>query len=152
MRTPGSLGDFDDAIALALQGRNKQGRLLTDPNNIVGAKLEGELGLALRDHIVRFQNDVRAPGPIQGNLTDIDLETPNFIFEVKAGRSGKGLENKISTLNDQFVNPTRKPVIVFAPEFTTVKRQQTLINFGAQKVINSFEQLNEFIKLNGGRL
>jgi hypothetical protein len=108
------VGKFDDAIDLALQGKNKNGQPFPNNAQQADAKLEGKTAKALREHLVEFQKEVPKTDGTHGNVAEIDIETPKFIVEVTTAKGGKVPQVK-DRLSSPEANPQGKSIIVLAP-------------------------------------
>lgn len=102
--TAAQLRDIATRVAAALNSGDK------------GRILEGRTALAVLNNIVAFQKKVIDPNTGQ-EITDIDVETSTAIIQVTTNKKGK-LDQTQTTINNPWVNPTNKPVIVFAPNYS----------------------------------
>ncbi|RKZ83010.1 MAG: hypothetical protein DRR16_18340, partial [Candidatus Parabeggiatoa sp. nov. 3] len=144
----GALGKFDNAINQALQGQNQKGELFPEKTQQADAKMEGKIAQALRPHLVAFQKGVPRLDGTPGNRAEIDIETPNFIVEVTTSKGGKVKQIK-DRLSSPEANPQGKPIIVLAPN---MKRHaiQSSLDAGAIAVVQTEQELLDFMKKNGG--
>ena len=111
-------GPYDEAILKAYGSKNP------------GTQLEGEMALFARMEgyeITSFRTRVNGP---TGTVGDIDAETPGAILEAKAGKTwdsdnAKQIEKLQGVGPDgNLINPTGKPVIVYAPNMPPDKVAQ----------------------------
>jgi hypothetical protein len=110
------------SIAQALQS--------SDPERV----LEGEVAMAIAGDLVDFNRKV---GP-HGATGEVDVETSRAIIEVTTRRTGK-LKQIQKLLSHPDMNPSGKPVILFAPNYGH-RATADIINAGAI-VVRTQEEL-----------
>lgn len=87
------------------------------PCGLSGDALEDEVEKALREAGVPIEKRAQDVKDATGRvLTDIDIEVPQAIIEVTSKRSGK-LEQIEQRVTNALINPTGKPVILYAPNY-----------------------------------
>ena len=93
-------------------------------------ELEAEAGLLARmySRVLKFREPVVDENGVEKG--ELDVETPGAIIEAKSGNTMKGqLTNLQRYLTDPYLNPSKKPVIVYAPNIGQRAAQQ-LTNMG----------------------
>src|SRR5579863_7885083 len=101
-------GSFDNKILKMFDS--------TDP----GVHTEGEMALITRMEgydVVNLNQKINGP---EGTVGEIDAETQGAILEAKSGDSwsSKNTEQIQKLLNNPQLNPSGKPVIIYAPNFS----------------------------------
>ncbi len=88
--------------------------------------LEGQTALLVLSNLISFQRTIVDPNTGL-TITDIDVETPDAIIEVTNAQQGKLGQITVQRTNP-YVNPSGKPVILFAPLYkaTGVKNMKNL--------------------------
>lgn len=134
---PGSSGsqrDFDVEIATALASG--------DPDLV----LEGRVARALRAALVRFHERVWDGTPPLC-IGEIDVETHAAIIEVTTATRGR-LGNVRALLHDQVINPTSKPVILYAERYN--HRARSAVEQIGGYVVHSERELLDMHRRLGG--
>ena len=104
------------------------------------ARLEGQVADSFKSSLVSFQREVKAGNTIVG---EIDIELKSAIIEVTTG-SGRGKANQISRLvNDRSLNPSGKPVVLYAPEITAGRAKN--IQDAGGHVARNMDELNTIV-------
>ncbi|HEV7923208.1 MAG TPA: RHS repeat-associated core domain-containing protein [Thermoanaerobaculia bacterium] len=99
-------------------------------------RLEGEAAATLGRTVTGFQRVVTKGGKVVG---EIDVETTKAIVEVTSGKNVRKLKQVAELIRDAALNPTGKPVVVFAPNITPGKAD-ALVKAGAI-VVRTVEEL-----------
>lgn len=108
-------------------------------------QLEGKVARAVQSQLVALNKGF---GP-NNSLGEIDVETVNAIIEVTIKNSGK-LSQVTKLMTDPIMNPTSKPVILFAPYYNGTPTKD-IVNAGGY-VVKSLEELQALVQtLGGGR-
>lgn len=96
--------------------------------------LEGKVAKSIEDDVIDFNRKV---GP-NGATGEVDVETHKAIIEVTTRRTGKSkqIHKLLSNLD---MNPSRKPVILFAPNYGRTATK-TITDAGAM-VVRTIEEL-----------
>ncbi len=100
-------------------------------------RLEGQVPQELRNagfQVIGFRNKI---GP-NGSITEIDVETPQAIIEVTVSKQGRLGDVEIK-MNNIDVNPSKKPVILFAPKYDKLP-ENSIVKAGAS-VVRSTQEL-----------
>ncbi|ETX07723.1 MAG: hypothetical protein ETSY2_09585 [Candidatus Entotheonella gemina] len=100
--------DATEANKAALFHRVEQALRSSDLDTI----LEGRVARAVEDDLVDFNRKVEP----DGSIGEVDVETQNALIEVTTRRSGKSKQIRKLLANSD-MNPARKPVILFAPNY-----------------------------------
>jgi hypothetical protein len=108
----------------------------SDPNK----RLEGEVASWFEDRIVDFNK--RVP-PETASVGEIDVELSNVIIEVTSRESQK-LKQIKSLLSDNYLNPMKKKVILFAPNYG-FNAEKDIIKAGAH-IARTKEELNKLVR------
>jgi len=104
-----------------------------------GTALEGKVASYLRQggvDVLRFRRQFGQGG----SIGEIDVETPEAIIEVYSGKKTSKLESVQSKQDSRIMNPTGKPVILYAPGYR-VNAANEIWNAGAI-VVKDFESLS----------
>jgi Flp pilus assembly pilin Flp len=128
---------IDSKIQDAAQSTNK------------GTRLEAEAAQAVRPALRQFQREYKdAAGRTIG---EADIETNKAFVEVAGGeKMDKGAQ--ISRyVNDRTINPTGKPVIVFAPQWSA-KQAQLAESAGAVAVVRNTAELKNLLRSMGEQI
>lgn len=91
---------------------------------------------------------IRNLGP-DGPVGDIDAETPGAILEAKSGKTwdSDNTDQIRKLLTNPQLNPTGKPVIVYAPNFND--EMVVRVRAAGAIVVQNEEQVIEILKLYG---
>ncbi|GHO64332.1 hypothetical protein KSC_032240 [Ktedonobacter sp. SOSP1-52] len=95
---------FDAQIAEKLNNPVKEGDIL-----------EGELGQLVNKH-TKLTSFNKGFGH-KNEDGEIDAESPEAIFEAKSGELQGGIKNLRKKIDNTITNPTRKPFVIYAPEW-----------------------------------
>ncbi len=120
---------FTNAVELALKSANR------------GERLEGKVGKHLLDKLVDFQR--KFLNPDKSPLGEIDVEIAEAIIEVTTRRKGK-LKQITKYLTNKAMNPSGKPVIIYAPHYKRLAIQTA--NKAGAHVVKSLDELDELLK------
>jgi hypothetical protein len=112
-----------------------------------GTKLEGQVAQGLKDAGFEVESFQREVGP-GGSVGEVDVETPNAIIETTLSPSGKlGQIDKL--INNPEMNPTGKPVILYAPNYGGAATD-AVVGAGAS-VAKNMDQLTALLSQLGGK-
>ena len=128
----------------AMQQAIDNAALSTNP----GTKLEGQTAQGLQDagfQVTKFQQKVTTNRVIG----DIDVETPQAIIETTTSPAGK-LGQITKLLNNTDMNPTAKPVILYAPNYGGTASRD-IVNARAYVVKNMNDLTTLLGQLPGGK-
>jgi hypothetical protein len=126
---------MQQAIDKAIQSPNK------------GTNLEGTVAQGVQDagfKVTKFQQKF---GP-NGSTGEIDVETPQAIIETTVSRAGK-LEQIMERMNNTDMNPTSKPVILYAPNYGGAASRD--ITGAGAYVVKNMSDLTTLLGQLGGR-
>ncbi len=87
--------------------------------------MEAEAGLLARmySRVLKFREPVVDENGVEKG--ELDVETLGAIIEAKSGNTMKGqMTNLQEYLTDPYLNPSKKPVIVYAPNISPRSAQQ----------------------------
>jgi hypothetical protein len=113
----------------------------------VDVQLEGQVAAFLNSRgyqILSFQRKVYGPN---GPVGEIDIEILPAIIEVTNEQSGK-LSQVTGYINNLILNPNRRPVILYAPNYT-YRAGENITGAGAF-IARDFETLNAILNLLSG--
>lgn len=140
-----------DTCKTVFEGRQNLNARIEEALNsrIEGYRLEGEVADRIRPYIVSFQREVIIPSG--RTIGEIDVETNNFMIEIKSGHPKYIKEEQILRLaHDHTMNPNDKPVIIYSPRRWSRERTRNFENLGAI-IIHDLDTLEEFLHDNDFR-
>ena len=136
--TPIGEGQYDQQMITDFLGTNSS------------KSAEAQVGLLARSQNVDVNGyNVNIEGGPTGRIGQIDVETPNTIFEVKNGKNWQGTKynDQIAGLQGPEMNPTGKRVVIYAPNLKT--SQIPYAEATGAIVITNEEELITYLNLFG---
>lgn len=113
-----------------------------NPGNKKSTIQEGKVGNALRDNLVNFQKKYGK----NGRDGEIDAETEKAIIESASGDSARGkVKQATRNTNNPITNPSKKPIIVYAPDMRYGAVKNLERQTGA-KVVRSIPELKQELR------
>jgi RHS repeat-associated protein len=108
-------------------------------------KLEGNTANALGDKVIGFQKNINSA---TGRVGEIDIETENCIIDCFNGVSSKEPSTFFKYFNEkaQYMNPSGKKVILYAPNIDTTKVAG--IEAIGVKVVRTLDELKSIVGVN----
>jgi hypothetical protein len=137
-RTPSE--EIDEAIRNALISTNE------------GTQFEGETAQLIKDagiDVIAFQKKFWRDPPTDGIFSEIDVETPQALIEATISRSRKLTKIK-DLITDNLLNPTGKPVILYAKSKYNWRATQDVIQAGGL-VARTPDELINLLRTLGSR-
>lgn len=111
------------------------------PEKIKGDKLEADIADAVRPALRNYN---RKYGP-NGSLGEVDAETGKAIIESASGARMSKTDQLGRLANNRTINPTGKPVIVVAPNWSSAQIQAALAA-GATRVVKNTAELKQALR------
>lgn len=129
-------------------GPNKQNRLELLPKVRQATqsldpdiKLEGVVARKLRGSLVNFQKEFRVNGK---RIGEIDIELDKVIIEVTSGVGKRKVGQTTKLIGNEALNPSKKPVILFAPNITPGRIKA--VEQAGGKVFTNINELDRFLR------